>query len=967
MHSMKSAHESEDDQGSSASAKEDNDLEAGESKEEEIEKPAPAEITQEEDEGEKVYITEDHAENETGCHVDEASRSTPSGLPSPVFNEKENEPTSNHGDLTTKLLNDGGGGDKEEEAKEDGEATEDENQEDGDLPKDIYSLLYFVTPVVIEKEAISKSGRIVITGEIRDSKNDDLDFQWKIVAYVIAIFAMQILMLLLVMFNLLDYDKSLPLFNPPADVTRVVRLAQYFAIPIAVWTQDDFIESFDIFHFNKDKCHKVWLYLAWLMKLVVGGIGLVISLFIVIQSDKVIDLFANFAAMAFISQVDNLIFFLILNGYSFSFLQKRVKKVSKVKMEEDDNNSCWNENRQCGFSFAKLFASHCFILTVIVLWIPLIIVNSAQQGGDYLPTSIDVYVGDDLGDLSVIFRNGEFKSINRRRKNGRYVYYEADLVDSCKDGTGDVDETCVKEKSTTRVEYNGIRRIWTYVVLDKFIQAESERTDTFDVESVSEWKVWQWSEIHSRSTEFTTSTSFTVKSNKCVELDDCGGNYEDICNRETFTCDCKTGSLGPMCRGPPPCQLEVDIGRSFPDYDRSFMFLEQDDNPFLFKGRPVFYSQESGTENFNAIFFIGNRWILTNRYNIMGDTEGNIFHFISRLKEIKGNLFQDVYYDCGNANFCWKGDYVSQETFGYSPAGLSWNRLVYNIHTNEKQEDGLFGQLEPVDSVLLCKTCEWFHEQDEYWDNCINGYCGGNYYTEGYYGNYYNKDYYYNNTNDGLCVCFDGWYGSKCHIPDVRSKAVEFILDYEDTGTSASSCLKSAPFNPLPLRFWNKTNFEYDLIPPIPFKNEKSIGIFISKRKSSLAIYESSCQLKRTKLLRKVPLNNHNGTNNYMDLVLKEHDDLIEINGTGAYLISKEMVKDNDYCENNDNFSTALPKYMRHAHGFESSMNCSAKWNAVYEEQDDPLLKDLTRILVSLQFQVLSEIKTKKKMETARQ
>eukprot|EP00957_Ditylum_brightwellii_P032594 2470416-Ditylum_brightwellii.AAC.1 len=63
------------------------------------------------------------------------------------------------------------------------------------------------------------------------------------------------MMLILVIINLLDYDRGARrAFNAPNDVAWAVRIAQYAAIFIAVWTQDDIIEAFDVFvHSDRQK------------------------------------------------------------------------------------------------------------------------------------------------------------------------------------------------------------------------------------------------------------------------------------------------------------------------------------------------------------------------------------------------------------------------------------------------------------------------------------------------------------------------------------------------------------------------------------------------------------------------------------------------------------------------------------------------------------------------------------------
>eukprot|EP00957_Ditylum_brightwellii_P139564 10636367-Ditylum_brightwellii.AAC.1 len=116
----------------------------------------------------------------------------------------------------------------------------------GDLPRDMYSFFYFCD-----------TAQVVSGGENNEDSDSSaslpLRFDWRVIFWVFTVFIFQIAMYCLVLADLLDYDENIrPLFDPPPDVTKVVRVAQYAAIFIAVWIQEDIIESFDVFTHTDD-------------------------------------------------------------------------------------------------------------------------------------------------------------------------------------------------------------------------------------------------------------------------------------------------------------------------------------------------------------------------------------------------------------------------------------------------------------------------------------------------------------------------------------------------------------------------------------------------------------------------------------------------------------------------------------------------------------------------------------------
>jgi len=271
-----------------------------------------------------------------------------------------------------------------------------------------------------------------------------------------------------------------------------------------------------------------------------------------------------------------------------------------------------------------------------------------------------------------------------------------------------------------------------------------------------------------------------------------------------------------------------------------------------------------------------------------------------------------------------KAIYVSDETFEYSPSGLSWNRWVDNKLLNEKQENGLIGTVTPTESFLMCKRCTNFFA-----DSCKpNGVC--------------------NVDKVGGCDCMDGWYGARCHLKSVESMELQITFDYNNNNnmeSSSAACLVSMPFDPLPPLYTGKS-FTLDLIPPILI-NGTRVGMFLSMNTTHFALYESSCQDKRKKELKVIRLPGRE--NNYMDFVLQNNNDVYVVTGSGGIESSSEFeIEQNGYCSY-ETYSDTIPRSIRHF----DNLNKEECESDFFEYDDDPILANLERVLIKFKFETL--------------
>jgi F0F1-type ATP synthase membrane subunit b/b' len=122
----------------------------------------------------------------------------------------------------------------------------------------------------------------------------------------------------------------------PANIETIVRVTQFLAIIIAVLTQADLRTSLEQVNegYSKDRIGRKfdeasrgkWWFAA-ACRFLEGALGLVVTFFLIVIEDNVFDLLLNFTAMEFVSQLDDVAFFLAGTGY---FGSKNAEKSEEV-------------------------------------------------------------------------------------------------------------------------------------------------------------------------------------------------------------------------------------------------------------------------------------------------------------------------------------------------------------------------------------------------------------------------------------------------------------------------------------------------------------------------------------------------------------------------------------------------------------------------------------------------------------
>jgi hypothetical protein len=151
----------------------------------------------------------------------------------------------------------------------------------------------------------------------------------------ITVFVFQITIYGLLAVNLINLSIDNPL-DVLANVETNVRVAQFLAVIVAVLTQEDLQTSLEQINegyrpdhigkeFGEASCGRWWFAtMCWFLQ---GTLRLVVTFFLIVKVNNVFDLLLNFTAMEFVSELDNVAFFLAGTGY---FGSKNAKKSEEI-------------------------------------------------------------------------------------------------------------------------------------------------------------------------------------------------------------------------------------------------------------------------------------------------------------------------------------------------------------------------------------------------------------------------------------------------------------------------------------------------------------------------------------------------------------------------------------------------------------------------------------------------------------
>jgi len=159
--------------------------------------------------------------------------------------------------------------------------------------------------------------------------------------YSFFVFGVQISILALTLVNLLlNGTKENPLNIPPYTQMEEIS-AQGVAILVSVFLNRDVTNSFYMFQvaYNDDirnilPSAKKWKFvLANALRFIEGLLSLLVTFLLIVATTDVLDIFFNFTALQFVSELDDIGFYIADMGYLFFNIQDMTRAAKNVQME----------------------------------------------------------------------------------------------------------------------------------------------------------------------------------------------------------------------------------------------------------------------------------------------------------------------------------------------------------------------------------------------------------------------------------------------------------------------------------------------------------------------------------------------------------------------------------------------------------------------------------------------------------
>jgi len=574
---------------------------------------------------------------------------------------------------------------------------------------------------------------------------------WK--TFAVAVF--QVTLIVMISINLYEREIGDPLFKPPTGISIQVFVGQIMALIIGVMAQNDITESIELLVYSPAelasdlKVSPLQVLIINLIHFSVGIGGLFIVFLVVVQSNDIVGLFADFAAMEFISHIDELFFHLASLSYVGRDLCIATEELKNIKIPSSIQ----------GRSAKK-----------ILLYFPMIItfagwgwVQWKMLTGKDLDPFFTVFIPDDFN-VNDSYLSGVYASTKCKHKrrfsyvNDKIVKYDEDenvsvrgVISYCSES-----ETWVLNSyfTATKVE-NVCFELENNEIYDpcKRILLQSPRTKEYSINEISPR---EWSMKSSEGGFVPVPSFFNYVSNECQEDRDCSvlrnDKYGGTCNKDTNTCACTGGRFGKSCEYSKPCAIQHETYFSLKEKqyykeDSEYVSIilnkiEDETEPFLFNDHPVYY--QAFGELGALVLYQGVRFIQhfmdLNELDLTDvDVDSLNYIFVEYLSNDTIDILESTW--------------ISEQTDAGSPDGLEWFDIITDAGKVTKTKGGGFGKLGRVEQKFICPECSLVGNR------CGNGQC-----------------------NNGTCVCEEGYDGSLCQISLTEAPTSPPTLNLNVTG-----------------------------------------------------------------------------------------------------------------------------------------------------------------------------------------
>mmetsp|Transcript_29721 Transcript_29721/g.88201 ORF Transcript_29721/g.88201 Transcript_29721/m.88201 type:complete len:591 (-) Transcript_29721:1202-2974(-) len=354
-------------------------------------------------------------------------------------------------------------------------------------------------------------------------------------------FAFQITILTLILVDILERSDKGPHLILPAGVSHVVRASQFFAILVAVATQDDLITAINTVRLGysdtfirdgtetREKGGARW---QWLFSLFLRGIEgafcLAVTFILIMQANEATAMFIDFLAVSFVSGIDNSVFLLARSGFFGGANKHKSGEMLRVRVPR---------KRKEKYHFRPLL----FIILSAAMIAGWGSISHLQEKGDYLSCrNIMLQFGDylhsTLGFYSSVFLFDEMDSsgrpIYKSKEGGNQVF--ASIISYCHDlkawtVSSAGSDPCVDWAAKT---------------------TESEEYDIMNIEP-SQWLVYMYLRNAGGTKRGVPFQHFAMRCNDCEDPMQDACETEGVCKNNE--CVCNDGWFGLSCQFRDPC------------------------------------------------------------------------------------------------------------------------------------------------------------------------------------------------------------------------------------------------------------------------------------------------------------------------------------------------------------------------------------------------------------------------------
>ena len=575
----------------------------------------------------------------------------------------------------------------------------------------------------------------------------------------------------------------------PVAVSLEVIITQGLAIFVASFTQVDVANSVQLFHegyasvagrFQNAGTLSVWLT-AVLLAFLQGGFGLAAMFEFITVSHTVLDVFLNFAAVAFVMTLDGVAFRLASHGFLGESCQSYTEIVSGTYFQVSHSPKC---------GYIRKIALLMFIWAIMFgFWLWVII---KQQQGWYAPKQLVVQFDD-----SVVPKLGAFSGIYKLEPTGKALSSDLFHWKQQVPGQGDIGEFGFCEDDNRWSFFlHGTHKCKNSVV------ESSPNAEKFDVRRAVDIQWFVRGDSSLVQNRIILMDGFTVAP-ICVRGGTACGhqNKTNYCARETSSystfgyCKCKDEqtygvrcefSLANTC-----LHLNIDdrfdmlpagrrITSEFSLLSKKGTLDKGDETPasrddlVLLYQRPVYVGSSFGQAGYDVLFYTGLRWAVTGSLNGFPNLHRNK---TSVTDQELATFLQDLSkgFNAGFNGTVAQVDVESEPVSSESqkdsgtPVGLTWVSLE---------------RADPMDSVKLLNGEKSFASLLCAGYNDLTNRCQ----NEGRY-----------NTTSQTCECKHGAKGALCQVQPIGDGSCNPFFNkpsfsYDGGDCCESTCLPSSPY-----------------------------------------------------------------------------------------------------------------------------------------------------------------------------